>query len=257
MSAGHGGRRGRLGAAGIGALVLALAAPTAGADSASAAKVQPLGTSTVGGSLDRWVSAARPGPASAVAQDSTTGKVRVLGRTATAFQGKGYAQRGGGAEVSRGLGIEVNGSTISVAGSLSISRNILSVGAQLWVGPIPVYVSAGCAASVTASIGGGVDAGHPFAATGVSGGLGLQLTAGVGTRWAYVGIQGTASPLYATAATRVTFAPEWIRPEVTFSVGAAARVALVAKLGWFSYSHTLASWSRPYATYVLMSTLIH
>jgi hypothetical protein len=239
----------------VGAFALQVAAGTASADSTSAAKAQPLGSSTVGSRLERAVSAERPGPTSAVAQDSTTAHVRVLGRSTPAFRARGFAQRGGSG-VSRGLGIEVNGSTIAIAGSLTISRNILTVGVQLWVGPVPVYVSAGCAVSLTASVGGGVAEGNPFAQTGVSGGLGLELTAGVGLRWAYIGIQGSASPLTATAATRVTFAPEWIKPEVVFWVGAAARVALVARLGWFSYSHSLASWSHPYAKHVLMSTLV-
>ncbi len=191
---------------------------------------------------------------------SNEGYVKIFGSTYKAYGANANSQKNGNNNATAGMTISVVGNTISVSGSITKSYSIVSVGIQLWLGPVPVYVSGGVGLSFTASVGTSYNGSTTTFTDAFSGGLNVSVTAAVGCAVAYIGIEGSASPLTATLNISLSHTSSNVSATVKLSVGATASVKVVAKVGWgwfsVTYKHTIASWSWPYTTWTILSATV-
>lgn len=235
------------------AAFMALVSTAALAQSASGSHTQSVGDSTIGASCSQ-VSTISNANGVKTANFSLQGDVRILGRTVRTFDVNSSARQANQSPPAKSMTITVNGNTISVSTTpFSRSFSIVSVRLQIFVGPVPVFVSAGVGASIGASISASDSSGTFGAGFSFSGGLSTSITAAVGTPVAYIGVRGSASPLTTTLSPRLTFTSATISATVDLTIGASASVALVVRIAWFEYRHVLASWSHPYRTWRILA----
>lgn len=190
---------------------------------------------------------------------SLEGEVKILGQTARAFEVNCGARQDNLSPPSPRLVITVVGNRLFVS-TTPINKNfsIISgkVGLQIFVGPIPVYLTARAGLAIRGAVPLSASLSGSSSTFGVrftfAGGLSASITAAVGIPVAYIGVRGRASPLQASFTPRLTFRPVNISVTVDFSIEASADVLAVVRSGWIEYRHVLASWSHPFATWRIM-----
>lgn len=248
-----------VGAMSVVLLVVALVVPPAFASSASGSRTVRSGNSMIGGRLVQSATInKRNGTKRAVR--TTEGYVNVFGRTFRAYRESATAQKNGNAPATAEMGITVSGNTLTVSSTILRNFNIASAGTQIFVGPVPVWVSG----EVVLFLSGGPSISHRRNTSSVSkslsSGLSVLVTAAAGVSVAYIGVEGSASPLTATATSSITFTSNNVGATVTLWVGGNASVAVVARVGQglssAIYRHVIAEWILWGRTWTILSATV-
>lgn len=137
------------------------------------------------------------------------------------------------------------------ARGLTITREVLSVERQLFVGPVPVIVRAAAIATLEVTPTVLRRSGETVVSIRATVGVGGAVTAGVGASFAYVGLKGGLQPLRVTIQTRIDLHDRWTNVDASASLGWSADLSLIAHVGvgWFKVTTTqsIVSGSGTYA----------
>lgn len=145
--------------------------------------------------------------------------------------------------------VELLDNSIAFVGSYSKTYTVVEVSAQFFIGPVPVVVSAGAAASVAGGFNANVQivGGKSIAATAFgAAGIGVTLAAGVGFKFGCIGIEGMLHILKATLDLTLGYENGW-KVHAGFLVATSGEVNLVAKVAFVKKRYPI--WKSPTKTW--------
>ncbi len=141
--------------------------------------------------------------------------------------------------------VELLDNSIAFVGSYSKTYTIIEVSAQFFIGPVPVVISAGAAASVAGGFNANVQivGGKSIAATAFgAAGIGVTLAAGIGFKFGAIGIEGMLHILKATLDLTLGYQDGW-NVHAGFLVATSGEVNLVAKVAFVKKRYPI--WKSP------------
>ncbi|MBI4576245.1 MAG: hypothetical protein HY722_08290 [Planctomycetes bacterium] len=148
------------------------------------------------------------------------------------------------------VGLDVGWNRFGVHVLFQRTVTVASVGVQVFVGPVPVWVEAGAAlwAYVKPTAGLRWDRQGVYWGEGVVSqfSVGVTVTAAVGIALAHVGVEGFATPFQVLLPLSLDFFADRSRVKADFVLRAYAHVALVVKVWVWKYAHRIAWWEHPY-----------
>jgi hypothetical protein len=145
-----------------------------------------------------------------------------------------------------GLSIGEGNYSIGLSKGFGITRYVLKKGAQLQVGPVPVYVEFNIAANVSVTPGVQKDPTQLRFSLTLSVGLSGSARATVGVSFAHVGVEGTYSPFSLNHTAAMTIRSASSTFDLTGNISWSYSLALVARAGWFNYSYPFMSGGGAY-----------
>lgn len=238
-------------ATGMIVVFMVLTSPAALAQSVSGSMTREIGNSMIGGRLVQTATMSNSGGIRS-AVSVTEGHVRLLGGSTRVFTVTASCRRVGSNPATCSLRISGPSGEFIVERKLTRTLTVFQTGMQLFIGPIPVHVSGAVSLSFSAHLSASVSSGNASVDASFAGGLNVTVTAAAGIPVAYIGIEGSASPLTTTLNSSVTLRPTNIRVLLTLNLSARAEIAVVIRLLLIHYRHVIASWNFPFASWTIL-----
>jgi len=141
--------------------------------------------------------------------------------------------------------VELLDNGVSFTGSYSRSITLIEITAQFFIGPVPVVLTAGAAASVAGGFNAQLQlvgekgiSGTAFGAAGV----GVTIAAGIGFKWGSISVEGMLHVLKAILDLTLGFETGW-SVKSAFAVATAGEVNLVLKVAFVKKKYPI--WKSP------------
>lgn len=153
--------------------------------------------------------------------------------------------------------VELLDNGISLQGSYSKSYNVFELTAQVFIGPVPVVISAGVGANLGAGVNGNLVIVGPKSAginAYATAGIGINVAVGIGFSFGCVGVEGAINVLEGTINLTVAW-EDGFAVKSTFTVGSSGEINLIAKIAFIKKKYNL--WKSPDKVWVQKVLLDH